>query len=127
MQKAVHQAIISGVVKSAHDLSEGGLLIAVAEMAFAGGCGAEIDLDAMVVEGDVGEAARAFGETPSRYLLEVEEGNLDAFKTAIGDVPHAVIGSVNDSSQLVVRRGATVGATMQLQTLHEAWAKGCES
>ena len=42
--KAVTKAIDEGLVKSCHDLSEGGLAVAAAEMAFAGGYGLEIDL-----------------------------------------------------------------------------------
>ena len=41
---ALHQAIDAGLVRACHDLSEGGLAVAVAEMAFAGGFGAKIDL-----------------------------------------------------------------------------------
>ncbi len=41
---ALHRAIYKGLVRSCHDLSEGGLAAAVAEMAFAGGYGAKIDL-----------------------------------------------------------------------------------
>ena len=42
--KAVTKAIDSGLIKSCHDLSEGGLAVAAAEMAFAGGYGLELDL-----------------------------------------------------------------------------------
>jgi hypothetical protein len=43
---AMHQAIHAGLVRACHDLSEGGLAVAAAEMAFAGGLGAKIRLDA---------------------------------------------------------------------------------
>jgi len=55
-------AIRSGKVRSCHDLSEGGLAVAVAEMAIGGGLGARIRHD-----GDL------FAEAPSRFLLEVSE------------------------------------------------------
>ncbi|MEM6799023.1 MAG: phosphoribosylformylglycinamidine synthase subunit PurL, partial [Planctomycetota bacterium] len=47
---AVHKAINSGAVAACHDLSEGGLAVALAEMAFAGGLGAAVDLDAMPLD-----------------------------------------------------------------------------
>ena len=68
--RKLHQAIARGLVRSCHDLSEGGLAVALAEMAFAGGIGA-----------DVTQAGRArhcpmkrllFSESPSRFLLEVK-------------------------------------------------------
>ena len=42
---ALHKALYSGLVRACHDLSEGGLAVAAAEMAFAGGLGAKISLD----------------------------------------------------------------------------------
>ena len=45
LAEAVHRLIGAGLVRSAHDPSEGGVLVAAAEMAFAGGLGATIDLD----------------------------------------------------------------------------------
>ncbi len=69
---AVAKLIQSGVVRSAHDVSDGGLLCAVAEMLIAGSTpkapiGASLDLSQ--VHSDL--TAAAFGESPSRYVLEV--------------------------------------------------------
>ncbi len=44
--RALHQAIKQGLILSCHDLSEGGLAVAAAEMAFAGGVGVELKLNA---------------------------------------------------------------------------------
>ena len=125
--RAVHEVIRTGSVRSAHDLSEGGLLVAAAEMAFAGGYGVEIDLGAMAVAGEVGATARAFAETPSRYLLEIDPQQMDTVRGAFGDVPHAVIGTVTEGSQLLVRDGDVHRATMALDALHDAWAEGCQA
>ena len=111
---------------SAHDLSEGGLLVAVSEMAFAGGFGAEIDLKDVPVDGEVGPTARAFAETPSRYVLEVEPGNLKAVEAALreGNVAHAVIGTVTDGASFTVNNNGEELAEMNLDALHRAWAEG---
>ena len=50
---AVHRAIVSGAVRACHDLSEGGLAVAVAEMAFAGGWGAALQLAAVPTDQDL--------------------------------------------------------------------------
>ena len=63
---AVAAAIRDGLVRSAHDASEGGVLVAAIEMAFSGGLGVDLDLDAVPVEGPVTATARAFAEDPSR-------------------------------------------------------------
>src|SRR5262245_64703164 len=91
---AVAAAISSGVVRSAHDCSEGGLLVAAAEMAFAGGFGLNLDLTLLPTSdgGDPGLTAECFSETPSRYLLEVERTNLAALDRALKGAPYAIIG-----------------------------------
>jgi phosphoribosylformylglycinamidine synthase subunit PurSL len=113
----VAHAIVQGLVCSAHDLSDGGLLVAAAEMAFAGGLGATINLDAVPVDDDADEFTRAFGESPSRYLLEVEPGNLDALRAMLGDMPHAVIGAFDDSARF--RVGVAVDAP--IDELRRIW------
>jgi phosphoribosylformylglycinamidine synthase len=119
---AVAQAIQKGLVKSAHDCSEGGLLVAAAEMAFSGGLGLALDLDALPVDGDVPMLARCFAEDASRYLLEVEEKDLKKLSKilgALGDVPHAVIGSFNASGELSLAGGST-----KVAALGNAWSGG---
>jgi len=116
---AVARAIRAGVVRSAHDCSEGGLLVAAAEMAFSGGLGLALDLEALPVDGDVPLLARAFAEDSARYLLEVEESDLAALAKALGDVPHAVIGSFNGSGEL-----SCGGASAKVVALGNAWSGG---
>ncbi len=59
----VAQAIATGLIRSAHDLSEGGLAVAAAEWALAGDLGLALEVP--------GSAEVLFGEGPGRYLLEV--------------------------------------------------------
>jgi phosphoribosylformylglycinamidine synthase len=69
---AIHAAIGERLVKSAHDCSDGGLAVALAEMAFAGGLGIDADLGTVPVAGNMErEAAVLFSESPARILLEV--------------------------------------------------------
>src|SRR5262249_15722326 len=69
---AVHEAINNGLIRACHDLSEGGLAVALAEMAFAGGCGANIRLadvprdDSLFPGAENFEAALLFAESASR-------------------------------------------------------------
>ncbi len=116
--KAVHQVIKQRLVRSAHDCSEGGLLLAAAEMAFAGELGLKLDLLAMPISGDLSLAAECFAETPGRYLLEVRRQDLDAIDIALGDVPYAIIGEFDDSAMLTL-----AGTDIERDTceLKEAW------
>jgi phosphoribosylformylglycinamidine synthase len=93
---ALHRAVSSGLVRSCHDLSEGGLAVAAAEMAFAGGLGLSIELADLPHEVDSSTAATAtllFSESNTRFLCEVRPDNSAAFEEAL-DVPHARVGEV---------------------------------
>ena len=116
---AVARAIRKGLVRSAHDCSEGGLLVAASEMAFSGRLGLALDLDAMPVDGEVPLHARCFAEDASRYLLEVDEKDLRKLAKELGDVPHAVIGTFNGSGELTLAGGSTMVAA-----LGNAWSGG---
>ena len=115
---AVARAIQAGVVRSAHDCSEGGLLVAVAEMCIAGALGASIDLVMQPADGDLAPHIECFAETPSRYVLEVARDDLDALSAALGDVPHGVIGELTDEPQLIV--GGDV-MSVPVASLRRAW------
>jgi phosphoribosylformylglycinamidine synthase len=107
---AVHRAIRSGLVQACHDPSEGGLAVAVAEMAIASGFGAELDLQALpVADEEISDAALLFAETPTRFLIEVAPDDEDAFRKALGRVPHALVGRVTDNALL---RVAGAGGTL---------------
>ncbi len=101
---AVAETISKGLVRSCHDCSEGGLAVAVAEMAFAGNMGIDVELaQAPVAAGVDKNFQLLFSETPSRYVLEVEPGKLDELKTVLKDVAFAEIGSVTDSAVVVIK------------------------
>ncbi len=100
----VHRAIQAGSVRSCHDLSEGGAAVALAEMAFAGGLGADVALVHAPFEGDsVRDEVLLFAESPSRLLCEVRPDDVAAFRSALGDVPFAEVGAVTDAGRLRIR------------------------
>ena len=115
--KAVAKAIRTGGVSSAHDLSEGGLLVAAAEMGFAGRLGIELDFNA-VPGASSNPMVTAFVETPSRYLLEVAPENLTAVQAALADAPHAVVGKVVEGDTLGV---PALGLQESLDALRKRW------
>jgi len=115
---AVAELIRAGLVRAAHDCSEGGLLLAAAEMALAGGLGLHLGMQALPVRGTVGLQARLFAESPSRYLLEVEECHRGAVERMLGDLPHAIIGTVNDSGRLTVE---VADVDIEINLLRRTW------
>ncbi len=118
--RAVHDAIRAGIVASAHDLSEGGLLVAAAEMAFAGGVGLELDPSKAADEG-VSLTAKCFAEEPSRYLLEVAPTDRERIARALAGIPHAIVGTFVERGSLTIRVGADA-AEIPLERLRERWS-----
>ncbi|MDB5050098.1 MAG: phosphoribosylformylglycinamidine synthase [Fibrobacteres bacterium] len=108
-------AIEKGLVRSAHDCSDGGLFTAIAEVCMAGRLGATVDLAALPTDASL-EAltpgAKLFSESQSRFVITVTPQNCVAFEalfhnggsgaTAI-KVPFACIGEVTDRQDLVIR------------------------
>jgi phosphoribosylformylglycinamidine synthase II len=106
---ALHKAIESGFVRACHDLSEGGLAVAAAEMAFAGGVGARIfleqvphnlDVAALAADPERLNAILLFAESNTRFLCEVPQDAVGHFESILGDVPHAAVGEVIADTKL---------------------------
>jgi phosphoribosylformylglycinamidine synthase len=83
--KSLHAAINKGLVLSAHDLSEGGLAVAAAEMGFSGEFGCVLDLDAIAHDPRIyTNDTLLFSESASRILVEVAPENESAFLRHFG-------------------------------------------
>jgi phosphoribosylformylglycinamidine synthase len=123
--RKVSEAISEGLVVSCHDCSEGGLAVALAEMAFAGGLGIEADLRGLPrSKGCTRTDAQLFSESNSRYIVEVEPEKFDAFAKHMLNVPFGQIGKVTDEQKLVVKAedgGAVIEA--DIAALKQAWQK----
>jgi phosphoribosylformylglycinamidine synthase len=136
---ALHRAMQLRLVRACHDLSEGGLAIAAAEMAFAGGLGARIFLEQVphhidsMVSAEAPSPALAsqhnalllFAESNSRFLCEVSPDVAEEFEEVMGDVPHAAVGEVLPEPRLQivsVDPGNPVNVVdAELDDLKEAW------
>ena len=117
---ALHAAIKSGAVRSCHDLSEGGLAVAAAEMAFAGLIGAELDLASL---DSLAPSAQLFSESNTRFLCEVEPQNQEIFESSLAEVRYSHIGCTNESDRVVFRdsRSDKTLIDASLEQLKAAW------
>jgi len=91
VQEAVRGLVAQGLIRSAHDCSEGGLAVALAESCLAGGLGADVAFD-----DDLCATSSLFSETQSRVLVSAAPANLDALLDCLesADVPYSVLGEV---------------------------------
>ena len=107
----VRDAIDQGLVSAAHDISDGGLLVALAEMAIAECIGAEIEAD--------GDAGYWFGEDQARYVLAVPTDKADAFEALTGEAEVIKLGKTG-GKQLTIGGGVSISVT-ELRDLNEGW------
>ena len=120
VMRALTRAIRRGLVAACHDLSEGGLSVAAAEMALAGCLGMDLQLEN--VPADTGAAeALLFSESPGRFLVEVAEEHAEAFERLFPGLPCAAIGGTVDNGRLLVRHGEDVLIDLGVEALDRAW------
>lgn len=115
----IHEAIMTGTVRSCHDLSEGGLAVAIAEMAFAGGIGA--DVTKLPTDNDT---VSLFAESASRFVVEVGPQHAEQFRGVFGTVPVLEIGKTVKESRLRIAGAKGDWIVWQpLDKMKEAWQK----
>ena len=98
----VRELVRSGLVRSAHDVSGGGELVAVAEMALAGGVGVEYSEQLarakVAVQGGGRSDVAFFGEGGARFLVSVPAEQLEELEAALGENSHDLLGRVGGDS-----------------------------
>lgn len=121
--RALHRAIAAGLVQACHDLSEGGLGVALAEMSLAGRLGARIDLRQVPGFESLGTDEEVlFSESLSRFLVEVRPEDAAAFETCLAGCPVARIGEVSADGLLrVIGRDGSERLCLPVEALEEAW------
>ncbi|WP_018395500.1 phosphoribosylformylglycinamidine synthase subunit PurL [Bacillus sp. 37MA] len=111
-QDAVLSAIKSGLVQSAHDISEGGFAVALVEKAFGTNLGVNVSLE--------GEAtAVLFAETQSRFVVTVKAENKEAFEAAVQDAKQ--IGKVTAQPVVSIRVNGEEVVQASVKNLEDAW------
>ncbi|HVU10368.1 MAG TPA: phosphoribosylformylglycinamidine synthase I, partial [Phototrophicaceae bacterium] len=110
--RKLYQAISSGLVRGAHDCSEGGIAVALAEMCIGGRRGANASFDFA--------AKLLFSESQGRLIVEVAPENAAAFEQALAGQPLQKIGTVTDDEALTI---AAQGADLHLNVaiLESTW------
>lgn len=118
----LHAAIERGLVRACHDLSEGGLAVALAEMAFAGGVGADVT---GLHSPDVPDDVSLFSESTTRFVVEVRPEHAQAFRDCVGtDVPLRPIGATVKEPRLRIAGGNGEWIVWaSLADLKEAWQR----
>jgi phosphoribosylformylglycinamidine synthase len=124
VQRLLVEGVAAGLIRSAHDCSEGGLAVTVAECCFSTGFGASVDVPAVAVSApEFGPVATLFAESASRVVVSVDVGRADELvrMAAAAGVPAAVIGHVG-GERIRIAIDGTVGVDEPLAEVEALWA-----
>jgi phosphoribosylformylglycinamidine synthase len=123
--RALHRAMEQGMVQACHDCSEGGIGVAAAEMAFAGGVGLSLDLSALLRTADVRDEKTAlYSESSGRFLVEVAPRDREAFERTMSGAPCACIGTTGGKKLHIAGFDGKAAIDADLDVLKTAWQGG---
>jgi phosphoribosylformylglycinamidine synthase len=116
--KALTKAIQSGIVRTAHDCSEGGVAVAIAEMCIGGRCGAAIDVDG---PGEADLWGRLWGESLGRIMVGVKQNNRAEFLSMMKGHSLTYMGETTDSDSLSIWDGDDLVIEAPVEDMVSAW------
>lgn len=121
VQQAMLALIRAGLVASAHDVSDGGLAVCLAESAIFSGFGCTVELGTTTLPSRLD--ALLFGETQSRIVFTANPADEEAIKQLLGGFPASLtrIGTVGTAEGVQIRVGGTLVMEVSVATLREAY------
>ncbi len=134
--RLVRTLIREGRVLSVHDCSDGGLLVAIAEMALAGGIhggsreASGVGVELFPYEGKLPAHAIWFGEDQGRYVVEVTPAKAEEVleRARLLELPARIVGKTLASSEpgsdVISLKGEKALPLSELRASHEAWLPG---
>lgn len=105
--RTLFKAINSGLISACHDCSDGGLGVALAEMALAGRLGCEVDLACAQRAGDLTDTELLYSESASRLLVSVPQEHATSFEALFVGQACSRLGTVTDNGRLSVSSGGS--------------------
>jgi len=122
--EAVSLAINKKVIISCHDLSEGGLAVAISEMCMGSGFGANIFLKEVPKEKNMADYEILFGESPTRFLVEVPKDKKAVFEKQFKGLIFGLIGCASKEPKLTIYANETeTVVNLALDELRDSWLK----
>jgi phosphoribosylformylglycinamidine synthase len=125
LMEKLHEAMTQGLVRSCHDCSEGGIGVATAEMAFAGGFGMNLYIkDVPCADDVVRNDTILFSESNSRFIVEVSNESQAEFERIMSGTDTSTIGEVVDGEDFkVYGLNGDLVVSANIYDLKEAWQK----
>lgn len=119
------ECVRNGWIRAAHDCSQGGLGVTLAEMGFGLNAGVNVDLSQVPATEELQDAAVLFSESSGRIVFEFSEENLEEIQERFSDGAFSVIGETTDRHRnLTVRRNQSTVIQKPFNELKKQWKEG---
>ncbi|MBK8049546.1 MAG: hypothetical protein IPK16_21980 [Anaerolineales bacterium] len=121
--RALHEAIQQGLILACHDLSEGGLAVALADMCMGGRLGVEVELERVrdLAAHPLRLVHALFAESNGRLLIEVRPEDAAAVGALLADAHLARLGEVSEEPRLLITAGGEVVVDLTVDEMLMAW------
>jgi phosphoribosylformylglycinamidine synthase len=125
---ALSRCISGRIVRSCHDLSDGGLAVALAESCIGGGLGADVKLDSLPLRAASGQASlypqaavRLFSEDPGRFIVAVRKDDRERFERSLAGRRFALIGETTEEPRLRISHRGLCAIDAAVAELEQAF------
>jgi phosphoribosylformylglycinamidine synthase II len=121
--RLLHRAIQQGWVRACHDLSEGGLAVALSEMSLAGRLGAKVTLDGMgrADAAEITPVELLFSESNGRLLLEVAPEHAAQLESHFAATTLSLLGEVTDGERITISSQNSTLVDLTIDAALTAW------
>jgi phosphoribosylformylglycinamidine synthase subunit PurSL len=114
LYKLIHQTLGKGIINSLHDLSDGGLMVAIAESCLGGNLGADISLEE-------NNLLTLFGEGAGQILASVNPLHVETFEKVLSECDPVILGQVSNSKRLQVIANKELIIDQSIESLSESF------
>ena len=119
----LHNIMKKGLIRSCHDISDGGLAVCIAESSLAGGLGAMIDIKDVPRAMDMRDDFLLFSETPGRFIVSIDRKDKEEFESLMRGIPYSLLGEVSNNPTLVIKNSNSVLINEDIKRLKESFIK----
>jgi len=119
LYKQYHQAVKSNLIKSAHDISDGGLSVALCESMIGGDLGANINL---LMDKNT-FINLLYSEATGRFLISVDQNDKEKFEKYFPQTEIILLGKVSTSKSLQIKNNSKIEMNISLQDIKNSWSK----
>ena len=120
LYEKVIKANEQNLIESCHDLSDGGMAVAVCESTIGTDFGAELDVSEL---GDLSLNAILFSESHSRFVVSIKPENITTFENILGE-DAILLGKVNSTKKLIVNQSGEKLIELKIKKLQSVWDEG---